>query len=186
MGIVPDDAAELNEAFNRCVRAGADLIISSAGVSMGAYDFVRAVVEKYGHLDFWKVNIRPGKPIMMGSFRGIPIMGLPGNPVSALVTFEIFVKHLIYRLGGAKSFERIKLVAKLLHPISSDGRESYLRARVSQAASGFEVQLVGSQDSGVLSSLVEANALVRIPSGIESASEGEFVDVWILRQDGIL
>jgi molybdopterin molybdotransferase len=186
MGIVPDDAIKLNEAFTRCVQIGADLIISSAGVSMGAYDFVRTVVEKHGHLEFWKVNIRPGKPILMGSYRGIPIMGLPGNPVSALVTFEIFVKPLINQMAGEKSIDRIKFLAKLLHPIISDGRESFLRARVTQVEKSFEVQLVGSQDSGVLSSLVEANALIRIPAGKKNTSRGELVEVWILRQDGSL
>jgi molybdopterin molybdotransferase len=113
-------------------------------------------------------------------------MGLPGNPVSALVTFEIFVKPLIQRLGGGRSVERIKIKAKLMHRIESDGRESYLRARVSQVENEFEVRLVGSQDSGVLSSLVEANALLRIPSETRWVPEGDSVEVWLLRQDGVL
>ena len=186
LGIVPDEANKLRQVFDQCVKAGVDLILSSAGVSMGAYDFVRTVIEEHGYLDFWKVNIRPGKPILKGSYQNVPIMGIPGNPVSALITFEIFVKPLIHRLGGVKSSERGWLFAQILHPVSSDGRESYLRACVSQGESGYEVQLVGSQDSGVLSSLVDANALVRIPAGKKTTSKGESVEVWILRQDGVL
>jgi molybdopterin biosynthesis enzyme len=87
-------------------------------------------------------------------------------------------------MAGGNSIDRINFLAKLLHPIVSDGRESYLRARVTQVEKSFEVQLVGSQDSGVLSSLVEANALIRIPTGKKNISKGELVEVWILSQDG--
>jgi molybdopterin molybdotransferase len=186
LGIVNDDPQKLAERLDLAVDRGADLLISSAGVSMGAFDFVRSVIESKGKLEFWRVNIRPGKPILKGIYEGVPMIGLPGNPVSALVTFEIFVKPYIYRLCGAKSSQRLKLMATLIHPVKTDGRESYLRANLVQAANGYEVGLVGSQDSGVLSSLVKANALVRIPAGIESLSKGEIVEVWALQIDSIL
>jgi molybdopterin molybdotransferase len=186
VGIVPDDPSKLRDALMQCVKSRVDLIISSAGVSMGAYDFVRPVIEKHGQLDFWKVNVRPGKPILRGAYQGIPFIGLPGNPVSALVTFEIFVKPVVYKLCGRPIQERITIPARLSHEISTDGRESYLRASVNQIDNNFEVQLVGSQDSGVLSSLVEANALIRLPAGREKFSKGEIVDVWFLRLDGIM
>ena len=186
MGIVADDPQQLTERLDLCVESSADLIISSAGVSMGAFDFVRTVVENKGHLEFWRVNIRPGKPILKGSYGGIPIIGLPGNPVSALITFEIFVKPFIDRLSGAKLSERLVVMASLIHPVISDGRESYLRAKLTQGDHGYEVGLVGSQDSAVLSSLLEANALIRIPAGIKSLSKGEIIEVLALQNESIL
>ncbi len=180
IGTVADDPQELTECLDLCVGSGADLILSSAGVSMGAFDFVRTVVESKGQLEFWRVNIRPGKPILKGTYKGIPIIGLPGNPVSALITFDIFVKPFIYGLSGAKTADRLKLMATLIHPVETDGRESYLRAKVIPGVNGYEVGLVGSQDSGVLSSLIEANALIRIPAGTVSLSKGEDVEVFTL------
>jgi molybdopterin molybdotransferase len=186
MGIVPDDTQKLEEKLDRCVKSKVDLIVSSAGVSMGAFDFVRSVVQNKGQLEFWRVNIRPGKPIIKGLYGGIPILGLPGNPVSALVIFELFVKPFLNRLSGAKSVKRLRLMARLIHPIETGGRENFLRAEVKQDARSYEVRLTGSQDSGVLSSLIKANALIRVPAGIKSLSSGDLVEVIVLQQDGIL
>jgi molybdopterin molybdotransferase len=186
LGIVPDDPFKLEAKLNRCVELKVDVIVSSAGVSMGAFDFVRSVIEKKGHLEFWRVNIRPGKPILKGSFGGIPILSLPGNPVSALVTFEIFVKPFLNRLSGAKSYRSLKIFAKLVHPIETDGRESFLRAEVMQAEQGYVVRLTGNQDSGILSSLIKANALIRVPAGVKSLSSADFVEVISMQQEGFL
>jgi molybdopterin molybdotransferase len=186
MGIAPDDSEVVASLLYKSVESGADLIVTSAGVSMGAYDFVRSVVQSSGYLEFWRVNIRPGKPLLFGSFEGVPILGLPGNPVSALVTFEIFVRPTIERLSGIDKTERFTLIARLAHDIKSDGRESYLRASLSRRSYGYEAELVGSQDSGVLSSLVEANALIIIPAGVKKLAAGDKVETWVLRQGGVL
>jgi molybdopterin molybdotransferase len=186
IGIVPDDPKQLEKCLDYCVELEVDLIVSSAGVSMGAFDFVRNVVESKGHLEFWRVNIRPGKPFLKGSYKGIPVIGLPGNPVSALVTFEIFVKPFLYHLSGVKTTKRFILMAMLKHPIETDGRESYLRAKLTQGIEGYEVGLVGSQDSGVLSSLIEANAIIRIPAGMESLAKGAHVEVLALHNERFL
>ncbi|NIM94381.1 MAG: molybdopterin molybdenumtransferase MoeA [Anaerolineales bacterium] len=185
LGIASDTAEDVKEFLERGIQEGADLIVTSAGVSMGAYDFLRSVVQTHGKLDFWRVNIRPGKPLIMGVFRKIPLLGLPGNPVSALVTFEIFVKPVISKMSGMDEIERMWLKARLFHSISSDTRESYLRAQITWKEGEYWARLTGSQDSGVLSSLVKANALIIIPAGVEYLPEGDQVEAWILTHGSV-
>lgn len=179
-GIVGDQANAVANGLDRAVEAGADLILSSAGVSMGAFDFVRSVVEQRGDLSFWRVNIRPGKPLIFGHYRQVPLVGLPGNPVSALVTFEVFVRPLIAAMGGCNGIGRVRILAMMEHGIESDGRESYLRAILRWEDGSYKAKLTGTQDSGVLSSLVNANALVVVPAGIKTIGRGEWVEVWLL------
>lgn len=180
MGIAPDDPERVEEMLQNAVETGANLIVSSAGVSMGAFDFVRSVIEKRGRLEFWRINLRPGKPLIFGFFDEVPVLGLPGNPVSALVTFEIFVRPAVDKLSGVLTTKRKKFHAILDHDIESDGRESYLRASVKWNGDTYKAKLVGSQDSGVLSSLVEANALIIIPAGVQSVEQGSIVEAWHL------
>ncbi len=180
LGIVADRAQAVAEGLDRAVAAGVDLILASAGVSMGAYDFVRPVVEERGRLEFWKVNMRPGKPLTLGTYRGVPLLGLPGNPVSAMVTFEVFVRPAIRRLHGETGQARLRFVARLDQAIESDGRETYLRAVVEWREGGYHARPTRSQDSNMLSSLVEANALLRLPAGVRSAREGEALEGWFL------
>jgi molybdopterin molybdotransferase len=180
LGIVPDDLDKVVVKLTQAVAAGADIILSSAGVSLGAFDFVRSAVERDGHLNFWRVNIRPGKPLVSGAFRGVPFVGLPGNPVSALVTFEVFVKPMLDRMSGLAATERLRLRATVSEHVRSDGRESYLRGIVTLDERGYRVRLTGSQDSSVLSSLLRANALVVLPAGSKAVEPGEQVDVWLV------
>ncbi len=180
LGIAPDDPSKLADCLNGAVEQGAHMILTSGGLSMGAYDFVRIVVEQHGHLDFWRVNMRPGKPLAYGAYRDVPIMALPGNPVSALVTFEVFVRPALGRLGGKRQTDRMRVRARIEEDIESDGRESYLRARVRWHAGMFHAKLTGSQDSGVLTSLVKAHALVVIPEGTTRVSAGDELEAWLL------
>ncbi len=168
------------ERLNQAAAQRADLILSTAGVSMGAYDFVRSVLEAYGQLEFWRVNIRPGKPLAFGSFEGIPFMGLPGNPVSAWVTFAVFVWPLIERLEGAWGPGRWPVEVILDEGIDSDGRESYLRSRVRLVDGEYHAVLTGSQDSGVMTSLVHANALTIVPAGTTRLAAGSRANAWML------
>lgn len=177
LGIVGDDLDALVERLEEAVASGADVILSSAGVSLGAYDFVRSAVERQGRLDFWKVNIRPGKPLVSGSFKGVPFVGLPGNPVSALVTFEVFVRPMIDRLAGLTVTTRARLTARVSERVSSDGRESYLRGSLNWEGGEYRVRLAGSQDSSVLSSMIRANALIVLPAGVRPVEIGEEVEV---------
>jgi molybdopterin molybdotransferase len=180
LGIVPDDIDSVVAKLDQAVASGADLILSSAGVSLGAYDFVRSAVETNGRLNFWKVNIRPGKPLVSGVYRGIPLVGLPGNPVSALVTFEVFVRPMLDRMSGLPATQRWRLVATASERVRSDGRESYLRAVVSWGEGGYQVRLTGNQDSSMLSSLIRANALVVLPAGSRAVEPGDPVEVWLV------
>lgn len=180
LGIVADSPEAVLEHLNRAVEVGADLILSTAGVSMGAFDYVRTVVEAHGDLGFWRVNIRPGKPLAFGHFGGVPFVGLPGNPVSAWVTFVVFVLPMLGAMLGVTGPRNWTVQVELDEDIESDGRESYLRARVRWEDGAFRAVLTGSQDSAVMSSLVAANALAIVPAGARRLPKGSPVTAWML------
>ncbi len=179
LGIAPDKQDAIQFMLDQAVGVSSDLIISSAGVSVGAFDFIKTVVEMHGKLDFWKVNIRPGKPLAFGEYRKVPFFGLPGNPVSAFIGFEVFVRPALSKLCGMKVAERHKVKVRLSEPIESDGRESYLRARVQEQDGILSASLTGHQGSGNLLSLVQANALLIIPAGVKSLPIDAQVDAWM-------
>ncbi|MBI5295957.1 MAG: molybdopterin molybdotransferase MoeA [Chloroflexi bacterium] len=180
LGVAADRREAVEALLEKAAALQADLILSSAGVSVGAFDFVKEVVEARGRLDFWRVNMRPGKPLAFGEYRGIPFIGLPGNPVSAFVGFEVFVRPALGRLGGLKTAERLTVRVRLGEAVESDGRESYLRAEVREEAGVLVARLSGHQGSGNLLSLVRANALLIIPAGVKSAPAYQEVDAWML------
>ncbi|OGO12903.1 MAG: hypothetical protein A2Y53_07310 [Chloroflexi bacterium RBG_16_47_49] len=184
LGIAPDIEESVKEVLEQAITRQVDLIVSSAGVSVGAFDFVRTVVEKHGEIDFWRVNMRPGKPLAFGQYRHVPFIGLPGNPVSAFVGYEVFVRPALLHLGGLKETSRFQIKVKILESIESDGRESYLRAVIKHQEGNWIAQLTGHQGSGNLLSLVQANALLIIPSGVKSLPSGAVVDAWLLDQFG--
>jgi molybdopterin molybdotransferase len=182
LGVAKDNRESLKALLERAVELGADLILSSAGVSVGAFDFVKQVVESNGRMDFWRVNMRPGKPVAFGEYKQIPFIGLPGNPVSAFVGFEVFVRGAIGRLSGASNGVRPTVRAICEEQIDSDGRESYLRAQVREDAQrgGLVARLTGHQGSGNLHSLVQANALLIIPAGVKCVPAGQEVNAWLI------
>lgn len=180
LGIAKDTRESVHGLIEQAVQHRADMILSSAGVSVGAFDYVKEVVEAGGRLDFWRVNMRPGKPLAFGEYRGIPFIGLPGNPVSAFVGFEVFVRDAIGRLGGRLFRNRLKVRVRSEEEITSDGRESYLRAIVREADGQFIAKLTGHQGSGNLLSLVQANALLIIPAGVKCVPARQEVDAWLL------
>jgi len=179
LGIARDDPTSIKKLLEIAHDEKADLIISSAGVSVGAFDYVKSVVESEGSLDFWKVNMRPGKPLAFGQYRGIPFFGLPGNPVSAFIGFLVFIIPALEKLSGLQPNHRPITKVHLGEDIISDGRESYLRAVVSRQGSQLVGRLTGHQASSNLLSLVHANALLIIPSGVKSLPLGEEVDAWL-------
>lgn len=183
LGIIPDNIAEVRNALHKAVELRADLILSSAGVSVGAFDFVRKVVEEEGKLDFWRVNMRPGKPLAFGSYQGVPFVGLPGNPVSAYIGFLVFVRPAIWKMSGLPDGQARPIRVELAEALESDGRESYLRAVVTPNRNSEKpptASLASHQGSGNLHSLVLANALLIIPSGVKSVPAGELMDAWML------
>jgi molybdopterin molybdotransferase len=178
LGVAKDNADSVKALLEKAVELHVDLILSSAGVSVGAFDFVKQVIESNGSMDFWRVNMRPGKPLAFGHYKNVPFIGLPGNPVSAFVGFEVFVRPALGRLGGSGSGIRQTVRVKCAEQIDSDGRESYLRARVQMEGDTFMARLSGHQGSGNLHSLVGANALLIIPAGVKCVPAGQEVDAW--------
>lgn len=185
LGIAQDNLEDVRSRLEIAYSAGADLILTSAGVSVGEYDLVRKVIQATGELNFWRVNIRPGKPLAYGHFRLIPVLGLPGNPVSSFITCLIFAIPAVQRLAGLPSSSPPYLSAVLTTPIESDGRESYLRASVHRTQDGqLEAVLVEAhQGSGNLYSLVQANALLIVPSGVKSLPSGALVKILMLTEN---
>jgi molybdopterin molybdotransferase len=182
IGIVYDSYAEVKNAIQKAVDFGVDLIITSGGVSVGAYDFVRSVIQDNGELNFWRINIRPGKPLAFGAYQGTPVIGLPGNPVSAYVGFMVFVLPILRKISGYPGVKPVFQKALLAEEINSDGRESYLRAVVFDDRGISYCKLASNQDSGNLRSLVVANAFLIVPSEVKSLPIDSEVNVWMFDQ----
>ena len=180
LGVAKDDRDSVKSLLEKAVDLNVHLILSSAGVSVGAFDFVKEVIEANGKMDFWRVNMRPGKPLAFGEFKNIPFIGLPGNPVSAFVGFEVFVRDVIGKLNGIHNGSRHKVQVRCAEQIDSDGRESYLRAEVHEEDGSLVAQLTGHQGSGNLHSLVRANALLIIPAGVKCVPAGQEVNAWLI------
>lgn len=178
LGVAADTEGDVRIRLDQAVKAKADLIVSSAGVSVGTFDYVKSIIEEDGDLDFWKVNMRPGKPLAFGKYHGVPFFGLPGNPVSAFVGFEVFVRPALEKLSGLDFRPHPHQMAHLAEPLESDGRESYLRAMVSQENGRLVARLTGTQGSGNIFSLVRANALLIVPSGVKSLPANSDVEIW--------
>lgn len=172
LGIAGDRAAEVEGKLEQALRLGADLILSSAGVSVGTHDVVKEVMQKLGKLDFWKVNMRPGKPLAFGEVQGRPFFGLPGNPVSSLVGFEVFIRPALLKMQG-RSWEVPLWPVKMGEAMNSDGRESYIRVRIEQEGGQAVAYSTGTQSSGAVSSLVRADGLLMIPAGVQSVAAGD-------------
>ena len=180
LGRTPDRLDSVRQRLRAARESGADLIISSAGVSVGAFDVVRRALMEDGSLEFWRVNVRPGKPIAFGRVHGVPFLGLPGNPVSAIVTFEVFARPAILKMGGHTALDKPAVQVRLDEALTSDGRESYLRAVVRRDASGYSARLTGGQGSNLITSLTRANALLVIPSGVRQVAAGTALTAWML------
>ncbi|MEK6753536.1 MAG: gephyrin-like molybdotransferase Glp [Chloroflexota bacterium] len=180
LGVAKDTRASVEALFQKAIREDADFILSSAGVSVGAFDYVKEVVEANGSLIFWRVNMRPGKPLAFGKYLDKQFIGLPGNPVSAFVGFEVFVRPVLERLSGKLDGNRRRIKVRSAEEIESDGRESYLRAKIREE-NGIQIaRLTGHQGSGNLLSLVQADALLIIPAGVKCVPAGQEIEALLL------
>ena len=162
--------ADSPEATRKALVSGsqkADVVISAGGVSVGEEDHVRQVVTKLGSVDFWRVAIKPGKPIAFGHISDTPFIGLPGNPVSVFVTFMVLAKPFLLATQGCIDTVPLVLRAKALFNRSGESREVYLRGRLSNSAVGPSVEIYPNQSSGVLSSVSWGNVLVRQKRGVD-------------------
>ncbi|HET6447210.1 MAG TPA: gephyrin-like molybdotransferase Glp [candidate division Zixibacteria bacterium] len=180
LGVARDSFSDVQSKLDDALERDVNLIISTAGVSVGAYDVVKDVLDSGGEVGFWRVNMRPGKPLAYGEYRGIPFLGLPGNPVSAMVSFERFARPAILKMAGHRKLDRPRVRATVKEDIHSDGRESYLRAIVVYEDGGYSVDLSGRQGSHVMTSLVQANGLLIVPAGTRLIQSGQAVEVMMI------
>jgi len=185
MGVVKDDPALLEQAFNKAAEQ-ADVIITSGGVSVGEADFTKAMMKKLGDVVFWKIAMRPGRPMAVGRIqkgeRSAVLFGLPGNPVAVMVTFLAFVKPALLKMMGSTDAPLPLLRARTQEVLrKKPGRTEYQRGIVSRNAEGeLQVITTGNQGSGVLSSMVQANALIVLSHQQGTAQLGDWVDVLLL------
>ena len=178
---VRDEAAEIERALADAA-ARADLVVTSAGVSVGRHDHVRAVLESAGRLDFWRVAVQPGKPLAVGEIGGTPLIGLPGNPVSALVTFELFVRPFIRAMLGLEGDGRVHLRATPSEPMRKDyARRAFLRVELRHVGDRIEARPAGGQQSSQLRPLASANGLLVVPEGVDSAEPAQTYEAILLR-----
>jgi len=184
LGIAADNIRQLSVALRRGFDC--DMLITSGGVSLGDYDVVREALVAQGDIFFWKVRMKPGKPLAFGAFKGdngrkIPHLGLPGNPVSSMITFELFARPAIAKMMGKESLARPSITAIMDDSIkNSDGRRIFARVVVSRREGKYYASLAGAQGSGVLTSMVKANGLAIVPETTEQVNPGTTVEVMML------
>jgi len=160
---------------------GVDLIITSGGVSVGDFDLVKQVLAAEGEMYFWSLNMKPGRPLAFGVVGGVPLLGLPGNPVAAMISTELFARPALLKMQGFTGWSRPKVTARLTQPVArKDGRRHYLRVRLQETDAGYEATLTGDQGSGILQSLVQADGLAVIPEECDHLPAGAEVEVILL------
>lgn len=174
LGIARDNAEDLRRSLRRA--AEEDVVVTSGGVSVGDYDFVKLVVRELGTMDFWTIAMRPGKPVAFGEVLAKPIFGLPGNPVSALLTFELFARPALLKLQGRAKLHRPRVTARLLEDVTKPPHLRFFARAIYDAGAGT-VRTTGPQGSGILRSMALANALVDLPIGPGVAKAGTEVSV---------
>ena len=184
LGIARDNLEDLH---GKLVEAeGSDLVITSAGVSKGDYDIVKDVLDQRGEINFWSVRMRPAKPLAFGHLKSdggkqSPLLGLPGNPVSAMVAFEMFARPAIRRMRGLKELERPRVQGVLTGPIHNyDGRRVYARVEVTRENGVYYAAPAGPQGSNILTSMSRANGLAICPEDLPSKDQGETVQIIML------
>ena len=180
LGIAKDRREDIEKKIRQGLRA--DVLISSAGISVGDYDFVRDVLKDLGmEMVFWKVAMKPGKPLVFGTIGRSPVFGLPGNPVSSMVSFEQFVRPSLLKMMGHRKLFRPVIEAILKEDIHKEpGRRHFIRGFVSFERDHYSATTTGDQGSGILKSMVKANGLVVVPEDREWVKAGERVKVQLL------
>ena len=184
LGIAKDNLESMNAKLQQGLES--DILITSAGVSKGDYDMVKDVLAQHGKIDFWSVRMRPAKPLAFGVLsapdgRQVPHLGLPGNPVSAMVAFEQFGRAAIYKMLGKTGYHIPSIKAVLDESIyNTDGRRVFARAIVTKRNGTYHARLTGHQSSNLLTSMARANGLAICPEDIAQKEAGEVVDVQML------
>jgi molybdopterin molybdotransferase len=179
LGVARDTTESLREKFTEAVTY--DLILTSGGVSVGDFDLVKNIMQEQGQINFWRINMRPGKPVAFGHIGTVPLLGLPGNPVSSAVTFELFGRPVIRKMMG-----HTRLLKPQIDVVVEDGvgdramRRHYVRAYVEWRDGHFVAHTTGNQGSHILTSLLNANALVIVPEGGVEVHPGDTAKAMML------
>lgn len=187
LGVARDEMGELTQAIHRGLDA--DMLITTGGVSLGDYDIVKDVLAKEGEIHFWTVRMKPGKPLAFGTLttdngKIIPHLGLPGNPVSAMITFEIFGRRALLKMMGRRNLEKPTIQAILEDGVvNTDDRRIFTRVWVTREGEKFHARLTGPQGSGILTSMSSANGLAIIPENVKETFPGTVVEVIMLGWD---
>ncbi|MBV7299537.1 bifunctional molybdopterin-guanine dinucleotide biosynthesis adaptor protein MobB/molybdopterin molybdotransferase MoeA [Enterovibrio paralichthyis] len=178
LGIIEDSEQSLTDTLTNAME-NADMVMSSGGVSVGDADYIKTVLANLGDINFWRVNMRPGRPLAFGKLGDTPFFGLPGNPVAVMVTFLQFVEPAIRKMQGDKFWQPQRISAITQEKIRSRlGRTEYTRGIYSIGANGqLEVRSTGSQGSGILRSMYEANCLIEVSPEVENAETGDRVTI---------
>ena len=164
LGIARDNVHEITERLREALSQGIDLLLTSGGISVGDFDVVKKVLAAEGEISFWQVRMRPGKPLAFGQIGGVPLLGLPGNPVSAMVSFELFARPAILKMLGKTDLRPPTLRATMLEDVrGKPGFRYYLRVTLETKEGNYYARLTGEQGSGILLSMVRAQGLAIIP-----------------------
>jgi molybdopterin molybdotransferase len=184
LGIAQDRMADLTAKIRSGLEQGADLLLTSGGVSVGDFDVVKKVLSAEGEITFWRVRMKPGKPLAFGRIeaevdgvkRSVPVLGMPGNPVSVMVSFETFARPAILTMLGIADLDKPTVEAVLVDEIpSKDERRHYVRVHLERDGDAYRASLTGAQGSGILNSMVKANGLAIIPEDWTHAPAGSRV-----------
>ena len=181
LGIARDRVEELTAKIREGLAQRADLFVTSGGVSVGDFDVVRQVLAAEGEIAFWRVRMKPGKPLAFGTIQGVPLLGLPGNPVSALMSFELFGRAALLKMQGKTRLTKPTIEATLVDEIKrKDNRRHYVRVRLETRGGETFAHLTGDQGSGILLSMVRADGIAIIPEDWTHADAGTRVRVMML------
>lgn len=179
LGVARDTVESLREKFGQAL--GSDLIITSGGVSVGDFDLVKNIMAEQGQINFWRINMRPGKPVAFGHIGQTPLLGLPGNPVSAAVTFELFGRPVVRKLLGHTRLQRPQVTVTVENDLGERAqRRHYVRAHVNWRDGRFVARTTGNQGSNIMTSLLNANALLVIPEGGVEIKAGDSAQALML------
>ena len=183
LGIAKDTPDSLKDKIRQGLTC--DILVLSGGVSMGDYDFTKPVFAELGaDMNFWKLAIRPGQPVAFGKIQGKLAFGLPGNPVSSMVTFDQLVRPAMMKLGGHTNWERPTVKATFQETFSKQpDRRHFLRGVLAHENGALVVRTTGKQGSGILTSMVKANGFIDVPEEVENLQPGDFVDVQLLSRN---
>ena len=181
LGIARDRIEELTAKIRAGLAQGADLFVTSGGVSVGDFDVVKQVLAAEGEIAFWRVQMKPGKPLAFGTIQGVPLLGLPGNPVSALMSFEMFGRPALLKMQGKTRVAKPTIEATLVDEIKrKDNRRHYVRVRLEVRGDETFARLTGDQGSGILLSMVRADGIAIIPEDWTRVDAGTRVRVMML------